>query len=117
MKTINKIIGTVVLALIFTVNIFAKTDSLPNTVIERNHVNAQMKILITEQVNASADISNSQHIIVKMMLDENGKALEVKVFCDNIALKEKLENKFKSISFKDFQDYTYYYFKVSINKV
>ena len=45
------------------------------------------------------------------MLDETGKVFELKVFCNNNQLKEKLESKFKSVSFKDFQEFTYYTLK------
>jgi membrane carboxypeptidase/penicillin-binding protein PbpC len=117
MKTINKIISTALLVVVFTSNILAKTDSLPTTIVERTNVNAQIKTILTSEANNVAIASNSENVVVKMMLDENGKALELKVFCENKELKEKIENKFKNIVFKDFQDYTYYYFKVTINKI
>jgi hypothetical protein len=122
MKTINKIIAAALIAVIFTSNALAtnnlaNNDSLTNTVVDRYHVNAQIKSIITEEAKSAVNTSNSEQIIVKMMLDETGKVFELKVFCNNNELKEKLESKFKSVSFKDFQEFTYYYFKVSINKV
>ncbi len=122
MKTINKIIAAALIVVIFTSNALANNsltnnDSSANTVVDRYNVNAQIKSIITKEAKSTLNTSNSEQIIVKVMLDETGKVFELKVFCNNTELKEKLESKFKSVSFKDFQEFTYYYFKVSINKV
>jgi hypothetical protein len=117
MKTMNQIISAVVLVVMFTTNLLAKTDSLPTTVVERNKVSSQIKVIFSEEVNSTEMSNKAENVVVKLMVDETGKALEVKVFCDNKELRTKIENKFKNIQFKDFQDYTYYYFKVTINKV
>jgi hypothetical protein len=117
MKTINNITSTILLVVMFTTSIFSKTDSLPNNVIERNKVGAQIKALFTEEAKEANMFTPSENIVVKIMLDENGKSTEVKVFCDNQTLREKIEAKFKAMTFIDFQEYSYYYFKVTINKV
>jgi hypothetical protein len=117
MKTMNQIISTVLLVVAFTTSLIAKTDSLPSNVIERNNVSAQIKTLFSNEMNGTQISNASENVVVKVMLNEFGNSIEVKVFCDNQVLREKIEAKFKTMLFKDFQEYTYYYFKVTINKV
>jgi hypothetical protein len=118
MKTMNQILGTILLVTLFATSVLANKDSLPtNNTLERNQISSQIKNIVSAELKTSSSVNTPQNIIVKVMVDENGKAYEVKVFCDNAEIKEKVENKFKSLQFKDFQDYTYYYFKVTINKV